>query len=81
MIAGLSGILVAPPIVPLIPVSYTLFIVPALAAALVGNFSAIGPAVAAGLGIGVVQSEMTHLQATVSWMPQSGMAELIPPWR
>ncbi|SDU26814.1 Branched-chain amino acid ABC-type transport system, permease component [Gordonia westfalica] len=77
MIAGLSGILVAP-IVPLIPVSYTLFIVPALAAALVGNFSAIGPAVAAGLGIGVVQSEMTHLQATVSWMPQSGMAELIP---
>lgn len=77
MIAGLSGILIAP-IVPLIPVSYTLFIVPALAAALVGNFSAIGPAVAAGLGIGVLQSEMTHLQATVSWMPQSGMAELIP---
>ncbi|OLT46880.1 ABC transporter [Gordonia sp. CNJ-863] len=77
MIAGLAGILIAP-IVPLIPVSYTLFIVPALAAALVGNFSAIGPAVAAGLGIGVLQSEMTHLQASVSWMPQSGMAELIP---
>ncbi|MYR06892.1 ATP-binding cassette domain-containing protein [Gordonia sp. SID5947] len=77
MIAGLSGILIAP-IVPLIPVSYTLFIVPALAAALVGNFSAIGPAVAAGLGIGVLQSEMTHLQSTIDWMPQSGMAELIP---
>ncbi|HEY9314847.1 branched-chain amino acid ABC transporter permease/ATP-binding protein [Williamsia sp.] len=77
MIAGLSGILIAP-IVPLIPISYTLFIVPALAAALVGNFSAIGPAVAAGLGIGVLQSEMTHLQSTISWMPQSGMAELIP---
>ncbi|WP_020105387.1 branched-chain amino acid ABC transporter permease/ATP-binding protein [Nocardia sp. 348MFTsu5.1] len=77
MIAGLSGILIAP-IVPLIPVSYTLFIVPALAAALVGNFSAIGPAVAAGLSIGVLQSEMTHLQSTVSWMPQAGMAELIP---
>ena len=77
MIAGLSGILIAP-IVPLIPVSYTLFIVPALAAALVGNFSAIGPAVAAGLGIGVLQSEMTHLQSTVDWLPQSGMAELIP---
>ncbi|MFC9978519.1 ATP-binding cassette domain-containing protein [Gordonia sp. NPDC127522] len=77
MIAGLSGILIAP-IVPLIPVSYTLFIVPALAAALVGNFSSIGPAVAAGLGIGVLQSEMTHLQSTVDWLPQSGMAELIP---
>ncbi|MXP23345.1 ATP-binding cassette domain-containing protein [Gordonia sp. HNM0687] len=77
MVAGLSGILIAP-IVPLIPVSYTLFIVPALAAALVGNFSAIGPAVAAGLGIGVLQSEMTHLQSTVDWIPQSGVAELIP---
>ncbi|MFE4499159.1 ATP-binding cassette domain-containing protein [Rhodococcus sp. NPDC056743] len=77
MIAGLSGILIAP-IVPLIPISYTMFIVPALAAALVGNFNSIGPAVAAGLGIGVLQSEMTHLQATVSWLPQAGMAELIP---
>ncbi|MEE4023384.1 branched-chain amino acid ABC transporter permease/ATP-binding protein [Gordonia sp. PKS22-38] len=77
MVAGLSGILIAP-IVPLIPVSYTLFIVPALAAALVGNFSAIGPAVAAGLGIGVLQSEMTHLQSTVDWIPQSGVSELIP---
>ncbi|WP_024793589.1 branched-chain amino acid ABC transporter permease/ATP-binding protein [Tomitella biformata] len=77
MIAGLSGILIAP-IVPLLPISYTLFIVPALAAALVGNFSSIGPAVAAGLGIGVLQSEMTHLQTTVSWLPQTGMAELIP---
>jgi ABC-type branched-subunit amino acid transport system ATPase component/ABC-type branched-subunit amino acid transport system permease subunit len=77
MVAGLSGILIAP-IVPLIPVSYTLFIVPALAAALVGNFSAIGPAVAAGLGIGVLQSEMTHLQSTVDWIPKSGVAELIP---
>ena len=77
MIAGLSGILIAP-IVPLIPVSYTLFIVPALAAALVGNFSAIGPAVSAGLAIGMLQSEMTHLQSTIDWLPQSGMAELIP---
>lgn len=76
-IAGLSGILIAP-IVPLIPISYTLFIVPALAAALVGNFSSVGVAVAAGLGIGVLQSEMTHIQSTVSWMPKSGMAELIP---
>jgi ABC-type branched-subunit amino acid transport system ATPase component/ABC-type branched-subunit amino acid transport system permease subunit len=73
----LSGILIAP-IVPLIPVSYTLFIVPALAAALVGNFSAMGWTVVAGLGIGMLQSEMTHLQSTVSWFPQSGMGELVP---
>ncbi|MBV6756226.1 branched-chain amino acid ABC transporter permease/ATP-binding protein [Rhodococcus opacus] len=77
MVAGLSGILIAP-IVPLIPVSYTLFIVPALAAALVGNFSAMGWTVVAGLGIGMLQSEMTHLQSTVSWFPQSGMGELVP---
>lgn len=77
MIAGLAGILIAP-IVPLVPVSYTLFIVPALAAALVGNFNAIGPAVAAGLGIGVLQSEVTHLQSSISWLPQAGLAELIP---
>ncbi|MFD1813299.1 ABC transporter permease subunit [Rhodococcus gannanensis] len=77
MVAGLSGILIAP-IVPLIPVSYTLFIVPALAAALVGNFSAIGPAVAAGIGIGMLQSEVTHLQTTVDWIPRSGVAEMIP---
>ncbi|MRJ77326.1 ATP-binding cassette domain-containing protein [Aeromicrobium sp. SMF47] len=76
-VAGLSGILIAP-IVPLIPVSYTLFIVPALAAALVGNFNAIGPAVFAGIGIGMLQSEMTNLQSSISWFPQAGLSELIP---
>lgn len=76
-VAGLSGILIAP-IVPLIPVSYTLFIVPALAAALVGNFNAIGPAVFAGISIGMLQSEMTNLQSSISWFPQAGMSELIP---
>ncbi|WP_067662759.1 branched-chain amino acid ABC transporter permease/ATP-binding protein [Nocardia miyunensis] len=77
MVAGLSGILIAP-IVPLIPVSYTLFIVPALAAALVGNFTALGLTVVAGLCIGMVQSETTHLQSTIDWFPKSGMAELVP---
>ncbi|MET7767896.1 branched-chain amino acid ABC transporter permease/ATP-binding protein [Nocardia sp. NPDC005366] len=76
-VAGLSGILIAP-IVPLIPVSYTLFIVPALAAALVGNFNTLGPTVAAGLCIGMLQSETTYLQSTVDWFPKSGMAELVP---
>ncbi|PPJ25731.1 ABC transporter [Nocardia nova] len=77
MVAGLSGILIAP-IVPLIPVSYTLFIVPALAAALVGNFTALGVTVIAGLCIGMLQSETTHLQSTIDWFPKSGMAELVP---
>ncbi|WP_018501840.1 branched-chain amino acid ABC transporter permease/ATP-binding protein [Parafrankia discariae] len=76
MIAGVGGILIAP-IVPLTPVSYTLFIVPALATALVGNFTRIGTAVTAGLVIGMLQSEATNLQ-TKSWLPSSGLAELVP---
>ncbi|MFI6407612.1 ATP-binding cassette domain-containing protein [Streptomyces sp. NPDC050548] len=76
-IAGLSGILIAP-IVPLVPVSYTLFIVPALAAALVGNFTALIPAVGAGLVIGMLQSELQFLQGKWSWLPQTGLAQLVP---
>ncbi|WP_406449149.1 branched-chain amino acid ABC transporter permease/ATP-binding protein [Streptomyces sp. NBC_01622] len=76
-VAGLSGILIAP-IVPLVPVSYTLFIVPALAAALVGNFTALIPAVGAGLVIGMLQSELQFLQGKWSWLPQTGLAQLVP---
>ncbi|MFJ5306727.1 ATP-binding cassette domain-containing protein [Streptomyces sp. NPDC088350] len=76
-VAGLSGILIAP-IVPLVPVSYTLFIVPALAAALVGNFTALLPAVGAGLVIGMLQSELQFLQGKWSWLPQAGLAQLVP---
>ncbi|WP_326818579.1 branched-chain amino acid ABC transporter permease/ATP-binding protein [Streptomyces sp. NBC_01762] len=76
-IAALSGILIAP-IVPLVPLSYTLFIVPALAAALVGNFTALIPAVGAGLVIGMFQSELQFLQGKWSWLPQTGSAQLVP---
>jgi len=76
-VAALSGILIAP-IVPLIPVSYTLFIVPALAAALVGNFTAVGAAVAAALVIGMLQSELQYVQGIVDWLPQTGLAQLVP---
>ncbi|MDS1115765.1 branched-chain amino acid ABC transporter permease/ATP-binding protein [Gordonia westfalica] len=75
--AGLGGILIAP-IVPLNPVAYTMFIVPALAAALVGNFTAISVTVAAGLVIGMFQSEATKLQTTWDWMPDAGVAEAVP---
>ncbi|MEO9329032.1 branched-chain amino acid ABC transporter permease/ATP-binding protein [Gordonia aurantiaca] len=75
--AGLGGVLIAP-IVPLNPVAYTMFIVPALAAALVGNFTAISVTVAAGLVIGMLQSEATNLQSTWDWMPDAGVAEAVP---
>jgi len=76
-IAGLAGILIAP-IVPLIPVSYTLFIVPALAAAILSRFQWVFWAVPAGLAIGMLQSEAQYLQTSVSWMPKSGVPELVP---
>jgi ABC-type branched-subunit amino acid transport system ATPase component/branched-subunit amino acid ABC-type transport system permease component len=76
-VAGLSGILIAP-IAPLVPISYTLFIVPALAAAILGRFQYLVPAVVAGLVIGMFQSEATYLRSQHSWLPSSGLAELVP---
>ena len=76
VIAGVGGVLVAP-IVPLTPDSYSLFIVAALAAALVGNFTRIGVTVAAAVAIGMLQSEATYLQ-TKSWLPSSGLTDLVP---
>src|SRR3546814_18082347 len=69
VVAGISGILIAP-IVTMTPSSYTLFIVPALAAAMVGGFSKLGTAIIAGLAIGMIQSEMTPLQTTIDAWPQ-----------
>jgi ABC-type branched-subunit amino acid transport system ATPase component/branched-subunit amino acid ABC-type transport system permease component len=76
-IAGLAGILIAP-ISPLTPVSYTLFVIPALAAALVGSFQYLVPTVIAGLAIGMLQAEAIKLALKYSWMPRSGSSELVP---
>ncbi|MGV9411064.1 ABC transporter permease subunit [Nocardia sp. NPDC003693] len=76
VVAGLSGILIAP-LVALNPVAYSLFIVPALAATLVGNFNSIALTVAAGIAIGALQAESTNLQSLYDWVPKSGMAEAI----
>ncbi|WP_232716532.1 branched-chain amino acid ABC transporter permease/ATP-binding protein [Gordonia metallireducens] len=77
VLAGLGGILIAP-LVTLNPVAYTMFIVPALAATLVGNFSSIWLTVIAGIAIGALQSEVTNLQNTFDWLPKTGMGEAIP---
>jgi ABC-type branched-subunit amino acid transport system ATPase component/ABC-type branched-subunit amino acid transport system permease subunit len=76
VIAGVGGVLIAP-IVPLTPAAYALFIVAALAAALVGNFTKIGVTVGAALVIGMLQSEATYLQSQ-SWAPQSGLSDVVP---
>jgi ABC-type branched-subunit amino acid transport system ATPase component/ABC-type branched-subunit amino acid transport system permease subunit len=76
-VAAIAGILIAP-LVPLVPGTYTLFIVPALAAAVLGHFTSIFPAVIGGVVIGMLQAESVYLQSHYSWMPSSGTAELIP---
>ena len=76
-VAAIAGILIAP-IVPLVPISYTLFIVPALAAAVLGRFQYLIPAVVGGLAIGMLQSETTYLHSLYSWLPSSGLSELVP---
>ncbi|MFG1921969.1 ATP-binding cassette domain-containing protein [Cryptosporangium sp. NPDC048952] len=76
-VAGAAGILIAP-LTPLTPGTYTLFIVPALAAAVVGGFQQLVPTVLTGLAIGMLQSEALTLAAQHSWLPQIGSAALIP---
>lgn len=76
-VAGLGGILIAP-IVALNPVAYSMFIVPALAATLVGNFRSVWLTVIAGTAIGALQAESTNLQYLLDWFPRAGMAEAIP---
>lgn len=76
VVAGLGGILIAP-LVALNPVAYSLFIVPALAATLVGNFGSLWLTVAAGITIGALQAEATNLQGLYDWWPRAGTAEAI----
>jgi branched-chain amino acid transport system permease protein len=69
-LAGALGILVAPTS-QLDPVTLTLAVIPALGAALLARFTSFGVAAAAGIGMGIIQSELTYLQ-TKSWFPTSG---------
>jgi ABC-type branched-subunit amino acid transport system ATPase component/ABC-type branched-subunit amino acid transport system permease subunit len=76
MVAGLAGILIAP-LVPLVPGSYTLFIVPALAAAVVGRLYHLTPAVLSGLALGALDSVAVYLNVRYSWFP-AGASAVIP---
>ncbi|MCU0260557.1 MAG: ABC transporter permease [Ilumatobacteraceae bacterium] len=54
------------------------YLVPALGAALIGTFRNLGPTIAAGLAIGMVQSTFTKLQGDISWWPEYGAREGLP---
>jgi branched-chain amino acid transport system permease protein len=78
-IGGIVAILAAPATT-LDSTSYALYVVPALAAALLGQLSSVGLAIGAGLAFGAVQSEVTYL-ATTSWWPTwaaAGVNDVLP---
>jgi branched-chain amino acid transport system permease protein len=77
VLAALAGILVAP-ITSLNPVTYTLLVVPALAAALVGRLSSFGLTTVVALAIGVAQSEIVYAQGRLSWLPRADLGEALP---
>jgi branched-subunit amino acid ABC-type transport system permease component len=77
LLATLSGVLITP-ISSLDPTSYTLFVVPALGAVLIGRFRSFCWTAAAGLLLGIVQSELIKLQTIWTWLPQQGLADGVP---
>jgi sulfate-transporting ATPase len=77
VVAGIAGILIAG-VTPLTPVGYTLFVVPALAAALVGGFQYLVPTLAAGIGIGMLQGGLVTVALRNTWLPQTGVQEIVP---
>jgi ABC-type branched-subunit amino acid transport system permease subunit len=77
VLAGAAGILIAP-VASLDPTSYTLFVVPALAAALVGRFESFWITALAGLLIGCAQSEIEKLITVWTWLPQQGLPDSVP---
>jgi ABC-type branched-subunit amino acid transport system ATPase component/branched-subunit amino acid ABC-type transport system permease component len=68
VIVGITVIL-ASPLTGLNPTTYTLYIVPALACALVGRLESVIPVVVAGLVLGVISSEVTFM-STRTWFPK-----------
>jgi ABC-type branched-subunit amino acid transport system permease subunit len=77
VLAGAAGILIAP-VASLDPTSYTLFVVPALAAALLGRFESFWITALAGLLIGCAQSLIDKLITVWSWLPQQGLPDALP---
>src|SRR3954451_18604688 len=77
MLAGIAGILIAP-VSTVDPTSYTLFIVPALGVALVARFNSFAIAAAAGMALGMLQSETSKLLTVWDWLPERGLPQALP---
>jgi len=77
VLAASVGILVAP-ITGLTATNFTLFIIPALAAALLARFQSFWVAVAAGMAIGMGQSLLGIMEIRLDWMPDVNLREGLP---
>jgi branched-subunit amino acid ABC-type transport system permease component len=78
-LAALAGILIAP-ITSLTPEVFTLLILPAMAAALVGRFTSFSIVTIAGIGIGILGSLVTGGVITIwpSVIPADGLPDAVP---
>lgn len=76
-VAGLFGALIVS-LVPAQPGDFTLFVISALAAAMLGGMSSIGWIAIAGLAIGMLQSEVQYLVARYPSLPQQGFTDMVP---
>ena len=77
VLAGAAGILIAP-VASLDPTSYTLFIVPALAAALVGRFESFWITALAGLLIGCAPVGDQQADHGVDVAAPTGLSDAVP---
>lgn len=80
VVTGLAGVLFLD-ITALSPVGYTLLVVPALGAALLGNLTSPMIAAAGGIGIGVVQSAVVRITWFDWWpesLPSQGLRSAVP---
>ena len=78
VVGGLVAILAAPMIYLNTTVLTFAFLIPAVGAALIGEFKKPIPTVAVGLAIGMIQSVFTKLQNDLTWFPKYGAREGLP---
>jgi len=77
LLAGGFGILVAP-MTGLNAINFTLFIIPALAAALLAQFTSFWVAALSGLAIGIGQSLLRIMEIELSWVPDINLQKALP---
>jgi ABC-type branched-subunit amino acid transport system permease subunit len=65
-------------VVPLDPLNNSLLVVPALAAALLGDFRSYPVVVGSALVIGMAQSELLNLRSDLRWLPDVGLQQGLP---